>query len=169
MLQIPNWKKLPLRISLVKVLRRMLTFNIKLNNKNKREILFQISIISPFLSMRYIWIKYTYRGCIREIDYGFHRSFHRSFLWNIKYEKHWRSSVSFTSQLQRTIPSGETPVCLISAMKLSRWVRVFLSLSKFAIDFLIHMFLGTGTLSSCFSSIQNEMRRNFLDWKGKSV
>ena len=36
-----------------------------------------------------------------------------------------------TSQLQRTVPCSEvTPVFLTSARKLSRWLRVFLSLSK---------------------------------------
>ena len=45
-----------------------------------------------------------------------------------------------TSQLQRTVPCSEvTPVFLTSAKKLSRWLRVFLSLSKLDWDLLIHM------------------------------
>ena len=76
------------------------------------------------------------------------------------------TKADITSQLQRTIPSGDTPVCLISAMKVSRWVRVFLSLPKFAIDLFTQvLFWPGGRLSSCFSSIQNEIRRNFLDCK----
>ena len=53
-----------------------------------------------------------------------------------------------TSQLQRTVPSGDTPVCFISDKKLSKWDLVFLSLSKLAMDFFIHMFGAAGSWSS---------------------
>ena len=61
----------------------------------------------------------------------------------------------FTSQLQSTVPwSEDTPEFLTSARKLSRWDRVFLSLSKLDNDLFIHMLCADPAwLSSAFDII----------------